>query len=197
MSSRTIPKVFIIESLHENEESSASRDGQALCHILELEAERLPRYYYIRTKMELVEMARLFKLSNYRYLHLSCHGDRTGLQLRLEGVSFSEFAEIFRDSLNDCRLFVSACKVGVEQFATEVFSTNPECYSVVAPRHKPGFTESAVFWGSFYHLMFEEDKKAMKRSRINKTLTSLGKIFPPRLEYFRWSKKKRRTMRVS
>ncbi|MDI1336122.1 MAG: hypothetical protein PSU94_08075 [Lacunisphaera sp.] len=188
-SSKTVPEVFIVESVDEDDEEANRYDGRRLYETLCLHPGRLPRYYYIRTKQELREMARLFVQSNYRWLHFSCHGNRREFGLRLDPLSFPEFARIFDGRLNDRRLFVSACKVGVEGLADAVFTRNPDCYSIVAPSHGPRFTESAVFWTAFYHLMRKRRRTVMRHEDISEVLDKLAGVFPPRMNYFKFNKK--------
>jgi hypothetical protein len=180
------PEVFIVESLYRKEEDANCYDGKRLHDILCLDSARRPKYYYIRTKQELKEIARLFTESRYRWLHLSCHGDDRGLGFRLDSLSFAEFSEIFSGRLDKRRLFVSACEVGVRRFAKAVFAENPECYSVVAPAHGPVFTESAVVWSAFYHLMRQRRERAMRHQDITEVLAKLGNVFPPRMSHFEW-----------
>jgi hypothetical protein len=78
---------------------------------------------------------------SFTYLLLSC----ALLELRLLSLTFSYFADIFGDWLNGRRLFVSACEIDVERFATAVFKQSKRCFSAVAPTHWPNLTESAFF----------------------------------------------------
>jgi hypothetical protein len=59
-------------------ERQARREGEVLARVLRMCGKR-PLYYYIRTKAELELMAQLFYDSNYRYLHISCHGGKSSL----------------------------------------------------------------------------------------------------------------------
>ena len=69
--------VFIIESLHIEEEKNRVREGKILTEILNLlnyvSHTRVFRteYRYIRTVKELDIMIKQFKQSNLRYLHIS------------------------------------------------------------------------------------------------------------------------------
>ncbi len=69
---KSIPEVFIIESLHFDDENESRYEGSFLSQILHLGGKK-PLYYYIRTKRELTEVLRIFKASGYRYLHFSYH----------------------------------------------------------------------------------------------------------------------------
>ena len=80
----TKPEVFIIESLDFVDEEKERFEGQILSSILKLGGKR-PKYYYFRTRRELVEILKIFGRSRYRYLHLSCHDKACQLVVSVEG----------------------------------------------------------------------------------------------------------------
>jgi hypothetical protein len=79
-SKRTFRGVFIIESTDELDEEENRQEGKALVAILDL-AKRPALYRYIRTAKELGKMLEQFHATTYRYLHLSCHGNRSAIYL--------------------------------------------------------------------------------------------------------------------
>src|ERR1035441_3270351 len=110
LASTTIRGLFIIESLKLADET-ARREGTIIQQILRL-SETLPvRYIYIRTEQELSMALKLFKRSNYRYLHVSCHGDHSSIALTLDQMAYDDFAIEVGPYLNGRRLFFSACSV--------------------------------------------------------------------------------------
>src|ERR1700722_13922119 len=113
----TVPEVFIMESLELGDERKARLEGAVLASVLRMCGKR-PLYYYIRTRAELELMAQLFYASNYRYLHISCHGGKRSLSTTLDGIDYEEFATIFAGRLRNRRLFVSACSAGNSKFAS-------------------------------------------------------------------------------
>lgn len=74
----TVAEVFIIESLSFVDEAKERREGAVLASVLKM-CGKNPLYYYIRTKAELEQLAEKFEASEYRYLHISCHGGTTSL----------------------------------------------------------------------------------------------------------------------
>lgn len=68
------PEVFIIESLELEDEKRNCFEGKILSQILYLSGKK-SIYYYIRKKRELEEIVSEFHQSEYRYLHISCHGN--------------------------------------------------------------------------------------------------------------------------
>ncbi len=99
----TVKALFIIESL-DFEDEKERREGRIIRQMLRLGNERV-RYIYIRTAQELQFALGEFRRSNFRYLHISCHGDRNTVALTLDQLSFGDFAEEIRPYLRDRRLF--------------------------------------------------------------------------------------------
>ncbi|MFD0824445.1 hypothetical protein ACT8ZR_02095 [Neobacillus sp. M.A.Huq-85] len=106
------PSVFIIESLYFEQEEEGIFEGKILTEMLKLLGVEVD-YFYIRTREELKIMIRKFEESNFKYLHLSCHGDPFGIDLTLENneVSFDELNQMFENEMNNRRLFLSSCSV--------------------------------------------------------------------------------------
>lgn len=68
-----------------------------------------PEYMYLRTRRELEKAVALFEKSRFRYLHISCHGNRHGIALTLDNLSFDELGEILAPALKGRRVFFSSC----------------------------------------------------------------------------------------
>lgn len=183
---RTIPDVFIIESLEFKDEERNRFEGKFLSQILGF-AGKKPLYYYIRTKKEFEEIIPIFQESQYRYLHISCHGNSEGLGTTLEFIPFKEFGRITQSCLDKRRLFVSACSAGNENLAKAVLPSSG-CNSVIGPIKDIAFGDAAIFWASFYHLMFKIDKSKMKKEQLRMTLDKLEQTFGVRLDYYSTSK---------
>ena len=172
----TVPEVFIIESLELTDERESRREGEVLASVLRM-CGKEPLYYYIRTKAELELMAKLFYVSNYRYLHISCHGGKSSLSTTLDVVDYEEFATIFSGRLKNRRLFVSACSAGNAKFAKQVRSQNPGLISVAAPAKDIQFDHAVAFWSSFYVKTFSTNSFAMSSDRIAGVLRPLANLF--------------------
>jgi len=172
----TVPEVFIIESLELGDEREARREGEVLAAVLRM-CGKQPLYYYIRTKAELELMAKLFYVSNYRYLHISCHGGKSSLSTTLDGVDYEEFATIFAGRLKNRRLFVSACSAGNSRFAKLVRSQNKGIISVAAPAKDIQFDHAVAFWSSFYVKTFSTNARAMNSDRMAGVLRPLAHLF--------------------
>jgi hypothetical protein len=153
--------VFIIESMDLKNETNKKLDGFALKTILDL-SDIPNKYFYVRTKLELEYLVEEFKESKYRYLHIACHGNAKGLSLCIEDVLFSELDEILGEDLKYRRLFLSSCKSTRFELA-EYFIPHYHCFSVIGTPKNIDYDKAAIFWSSFYYLMYLKDKKKMSK----------------------------------
>ncbi len=99
------PEVFIVESLGANDE----REGKIIRSILRMGG-KSPVYRYVKTKEGLEDAIAEFHASDYRYLHISSHGNSKEFCFQFGALKFKDFADLLRDKLRHRRLFVSACK---------------------------------------------------------------------------------------
>ena len=134
---KTLKALFIIESL-DFEDEKTRREGKILQQILRLSGEKV-RYIYIRTSQELPFALEEFRRSNYRYLHISCHGSRDTVALTLDQLPFEDFAAEVCPFLSNRRLFFSACSVVNEELAKTIIPASG-CYSIVGPKQKSIWT---------------------------------------------------------
>lgn len=185
---KTVPEVFIIESLELTDEAKERREGAVLAAVLKM-CGKNPLYYYIRTEAELKMLADEFKKSGYRYLHISCHGGDTSLETTIDSIAYKDFAEIFKDCLNGRRLFVSACSAGNKQFAELVGVRNADIFSVAAPADDIRFDHAVAFWGAFYVKLFSTNADAMKAKGIKDAFKTLSALFDVPVHWMRKGKK--------
>jgi len=85
-------------------------EGLVLQQILHLSGKKA-EYVYIRTAQELEEVLDQFYDSNYRYLHISCHGNPKEMALTLDTTGLLQIRDDGQPILKNRRLFVSACAV--------------------------------------------------------------------------------------
>ena len=183
----TKANVFIIESLSFDDEENNRLEGKFLSQILHL-GNKESIYYYIRTRKELEKLLKLFKKSDYRYLHLSCHGDRTSIHTTLDRISFPELKRLAKPHLRKKRLFISACSAVNHNLARTLIPSS-KCYSIIGPANDVYFDDAAIIWASFYHLVFKKDSSKMGRGDITPTLQKVADTFGVSLNYFSISKK--------
>jgi hypothetical protein len=157
----TIPEVFIIESLRFEDETEGDYEGQIISSILRLNRKD-SKYFYIRTKKELRTVLEIFSDSSYRYLHISCHANGTEMATTLDMIPFPDLSRILRPHLKHRRLFVSACEMANQQLANHLLPGS-DCFSLMGPAETIAFSDAAITWASFYHLMFNHTRDVMKR----------------------------------
>jgi hypothetical protein len=172
-------EVFIIESLDFEDEQERSFEGRIISDILALSGKHC-EYRYIRTKRELMEVLKQFSSSAYRYLHLSCHGGGDCVHTTLDPIPYREFGEMIAPHIKNRRLFVSACSVTNRKFAKNVMPGSG-CYSILGPDQDILFSDAAVLWASFYHVMFSADSTAMKYSVIKAKAQEVANMYRVRL----------------
>jgi len=183
----TVPGIYIIESL-DFEDESGPMEGKLLSDILEL-AGLDYRYSYVRTKTELLHFIDDFVASELRFLHLSFHGDGESIQTTLEKISHTELGRMLEGKLKFRRLFMSACASVNDSLAHSVMNVS-RCNSLIGPSQTVDMDEIAIFWASFYHLMFKNNPMAMKKKDIVITLDSLVKLYNLPIKYYKKSSKR-------
>jgi hypothetical protein len=185
---KTIPQVFIIESLRLSDEEEERFEGRILKQILRL-SEKRSSYYYIRTRRELQRIATIFGKSGFRYLHISCHGNEDTMATTFDHLSFAEVGAILRPHLRGRRVFLSACEMTNRDFASELL-TDSGCHSVIGPAEAVAFSDAALLWSSFYHLAFRTNDAVMQREWVLAHLKSTASLFQLRMNYFSSSRSK-------
>lgn len=187
---KTIPQVFIIESLNFDDEDGSRLEGKVLADVLAM-CGKDPRYFYFRTAAELAVLADKFYHSGYRYLHLSCHGSDRSIETTLDSIPYVRFAEMFSGKLVNRRLFASACEVGSRQFSEAVGGQNKGMHSIAAPADTIRFDVAVAFWAAFYVKAFLINDSAMKAADITTVLRPLCALFDTRLHWSRYSNKRK------
>lgn len=180
------PHVFLIESLRFSDEKKDLFEGKILSQILKISGSDA-EYVYLRTKKELEKVIYHFEDSGYRYLHFSCHGNRRGIGLTLDDLTFEELGEMLAPCLDKRRVFFSSCEVMNEKLA-EALLKDTGCYSVIGPSESINFDRAAIYWASFYHLMLRDEAVSMKREKLKEHTATLQKLFGVHMRYFSTSR---------
>jgi hypothetical protein len=174
--------VFIIESMDIVNEGNGKLDGWILKTILDL-CDIENQYYYIRTKKELENIIEIFDESEYAFLHLACHGSESSLSLCYDDITFDELEDIIGETLYYRRLFLSACKAARFELAQH-FIPKYYCLSVIGTPDNIDYDKAAVFWSSFYYLMYQMNKVSMPQTHLMPILENVTTSFKLRLNYF-------------
>lgn len=169
--------MFIIESLKKTDEAQHRHEGQRLAELLRLSGKN-PKYFYFQSKAELPHLVELFKLSDYRYLHVSCHASSDTVATTNEDLTYAEFAKIFKGCLKLRRVFFSACELGNELFTACLAGTNKGMHSVATPAEEIDFHHAAAIWAAFYISVFARNANAMSGRDIRQRIETLCALFP-------------------
>ncbi|MFC9540776.1 hypothetical protein ACFTQ7_12920 [Lysinibacillus sp. NPDC056959] len=173
---KPINGVFIIESLSLDDENNEQFEGEILKRILKL-VEIPVEYRYIRTKEELQVMIKQFEKLKYKYLHLSCHGNSSGIAMTLDELSFpfEKFKNMFRSSNLKKRLFLSSCSVvGGEDIKIGMHGS--DFISIVGPKRDIDFSDAAIFWAAFYQQMFKYESDVFENDDIFEIVKKLSSV---------------------
>ena len=128
----TKPEVFVIESLDPDDEGNGRFEGAIISRMLRLHG-KICEYRYVRTRKELKRAVTQFGKSRYRYLHISCHADTTGMcTTNQDDIDFDELGKILNPHLTGRRLFVSACEMVHIDLARAIIPESG-CFSVIGP----------------------------------------------------------------
>ncbi len=174
--------VFIIESLELDDEEKNLFEGKFISYILDLDGVK-SKYYYIRTRSELEKIIKEYKKTDFKYLHLSCHGNKTSISTTLDDISFLQLKNTFKNALAGKRLFVSAC-LAVNDDLARILMPATGCFSIIGFSKSVDFDVAAVIWASFYHLMFREGAKRMTRKEILRNIKSIAITFKMPMVYY-------------
>lgn len=173
--------VFIIESLRSND----FFDGKMLKEILDL-SKINAKYVSADTIDELKLRIDEFEQSEFRYLHLSCHADYSGIQLFNENVTNAELENLLKGKIENKRVFLSTCKGGNRDLASRLIKNG--VYSLVGTPINLDFDKAALFWASFFHVINKFDDQSMKKIDIKYVLKSCVNLFDIPINYYSFVK---------
>lgn len=182
----TLPRVFIIESLELEDEDADRFEGGHLSKMLALSGVGT-KYMYLRTERELEEAIDRFEDSEFRYLHFSCHGNKSGIATTFDSLTFEDLGERLRPVLARKRVFFSSCSVMNDRCATALLKRSG-CYSVVGPSRSIGFDRSAAFWCALYHLLLRDEATKIKHGDLQRTVGQLRTLFGVQMRYYHSSR---------
>lgn len=179
----TISDVFIIESLRRIDKTSNRLEGRKIADML-LAIGKNPKYYYFNNQEELKYILKIFKLSKYRYLHVSCHATNSHIEVENDidlcdhgEISYANFSKLFTGCFDQHRAFFSACELGNDNFFSEI-QKHTGLHSIVAPSEKIDFNHSIALWVAFYTAIFSRNNSNMRSNDMLSIIHKLSEIFP-------------------
>ncbi|HCS41010.1 MAG TPA: hypothetical protein DIW44_15700 [Anaerolineaceae bacterium] len=188
----SIPEVFIIESLQQGD----FREGILIKKILKLGG-RNAKHKYVISKNDFLDAVQEFESLNYRYLHISSHGNKNQLFFEFGGMDFLDFGRIVNPHLEGKRVFISACEAvnEVDNRLATTLIRDGKCVSVIGFEKPIRFDLAALFWSNFYFLAFEDKDQNQTKIKITrriilKNLKNLSKLFSLNVNYYSLSKRK-------
>lgn len=98
------------------------------------------------------------------------------MTLNDQTISFSQLDDMFSEYGRNKRVFFSSCSVmNNDKIISEMSET--QFLSITGPLTDISFQEGAIFWASFYHLMFTSDETGMNNEHLRDTLQKLSTTF--------------------
>lgn len=179
----TDAEVCIVESLNFLDEP-LPREGEIIARTLQLSGKR-PHYTYVRSRLELERFIEEFNRSSFRYLHFSCHGNEKEFHTTLDAIEWQEFVKMLAPVKPPRRLFVSSCLACTPQFGHSLLRSSA-WLSVVGPVGKIYFDDAAIFWTSFYHLMFKKKPTSMRNADIHRNIIACAKLIDEPFRFVFW-----------
>jgi hypothetical protein len=164
----TKPTLCIVESLEFLQEVNL-REGEIISRTLRM-SNKTAGYVYLRSFSEFEAFAIEFGHSSHRYLHSSCHANKKCFATTVDTMPADEFVHVLAPHVRKRRVFLSCCLAAESSFAHTLLKAQPECLSVVAPVNTLNFDDAAIFWTTFYHLMFKLSRDSMKTLDIQETV---------------------------
>ena len=120
-----VSEVFIIEALTRDDVRDGMLDGYVLYQQLKMMGGD-PRYVRVSSENDFKASLVMFRESNYKFLHISCHGDKEKRQVRIGDTWFGymRIAIASMQMLKSRRVSFSACELGNEEFCKRLFEKN-------------------------------------------------------------------------
>ena len=169
--------VFIIESLDIDE----YHDASMLYQILRLSNTKC-EYRKVTCMRSFEQIISEFDDSNFRYLHLSCHGSQQGLQIGDEFIANYQIGSFLEGRIKNKRVFLSSCEAGNRSLASEILKHGG--YSLIGSPVEIAFDKAALCWASFFHVIQKLDKNKMKRKNIKSALEAIVDLFNVPIDYY-------------
>lgn len=169
----TISDVFIIESLP----AENPHDGKLLFDVLKMMGKN-PIYRKVKDADDFENALNDYKQSKYRFLHISCHGNKSQVFFEEGMVDYLGFGNLFANhSLPVTRIFFSACCLGNQALSKAIITANKAVHSIVAPTQKIPFDLALIAWSTFYVKAFGWNRDGISENTILMTMRQIANLF--------------------
>ena len=111
----------------------------------------------------------------------------TGFHLTTGNIGSDELARLVAPHVDGRRVFLSACLAAKSTFAKTLLEES-KCLSVLAPLNEIAFDDAAVFWTSFYHLMFKSARRSMSAAHIKANVRICASLVQEQFRLFQRQK---------
>ena len=177
-------EVFIIESITDSDpKKETEMDGSVLAQQLKLMGAS-PLYVPVRSLNDFKAALVMFCMSSYRFLHISCHGDKNNEKIKLgeDWYHYEQIADALPEALKSRRVSFSACELGNEQFVKVLNSKNKWIHSIAAFSDQVDSKIASAYWIAYYTLCFDNVKikgggASLSSKNLMKIIKQLDAIF--------------------
>lgn len=178
----TKSEIFVIETLSPTDEMRNLFEGFIIQDVLR-RAQKQTKYVYVQDRQEFEVALAAFDSSGCRYLHLSCHGSPTSIDLTRGSLAIDELADILHPHLIDRRLFVSSCSLSRAPLANRLFQDQSP-YSVLGTAAFLPWADAAAFWPALYLALFKRDMNEIHDDELGDIANALANIFRLEINYY-------------
>jgi hypothetical protein len=182
-------KVFVAESVHAADFYARDWEGHVVEEIVRLLRGRTS-YRIVLNKKLLCKAIKTASEKGYEIFHLSCHGDKKGIQLT-DGtnLSWEEFAECFQTTKTmPGALIISSC-VGGDSGIARAFAKRKHRPSVIfgsegKKSHRITFPGACISWPILYTVLAT---RGVGADAFKDAVRKMNKITAHRFVYRRWA----------
>lgn len=174
--------IFIIEGM----EKDASESPMLKKMLSLTKVNPLIKIKKVRSRADFKKAIQSFKNSDFKFLHISTHGGTNYLKFENDKIEIPEFVDIIGPVSTDRRIFLSACSFATFNMAKEIIPKY-HCLSIIGSPDIVDVDKAAVFWTSFYFLIFkihESKDVSINQEVFFKVFKKLTSAFEYNLEYF-------------
>lgn len=172
---KNVAEVFIIESLGADDMNNNRCDGKILESQLKLIGAN-PIYRYALNLSDMRKALLEFDKSEYRFLHVSCHGDADKVLLAANprGETYVDFSRCFEGVAALSRITFSACRLGNYKLFETFYEINRGVHSLAAPIKDLPFKFASLYWAVFYTKLMDECRSS--NNHVHRTF--IEGVFP-------------------